>query len=675
MAKPPVPPKPAPEAREKAETLKRAWEKRIHAGEEAQKEWWEDGRGNKKFVRGSCWNDVMDQQLPNSQWSKTTANRMHALVNGYLATTVYRRPNVNAKPTKPGDDAMKRSIVDASWLNYCMRECRAEEHLHLATYDAIIYGAGFIEQGLDSKRGGTAYMNWASAEDIVCDPGSNTVMESCGWIARRITMNVRTARKLYNVPDLKADGESQHKPHSTGNASQHVGGGVDDERITLWRIWARGDEPEEDEVVEEEEDRVPVEADGMGQEREGADVREGADNGRDVAGDPNQSELEAYLSKHGNRRFILAMNHPVLLEDVPWPFICDEFPITIIRVHRVPGELLPYSPLRPVKELQKQINWALTFLITQMRRTSQIKYVANKSAFPSMSVEQIESMLTLDSEQVIIAQDALDRALVPIKFDGLSQPPLQMLELMQEQFDTISGFAEMFGGVENSRSASEAVIKQERAETLTDLMRQATEAAVNEILRHMLQMSWSATPVETVAKAVGPDLVKMGVDRITGQPIPVGVYWDTEMSPEAIRAETDVVLEPGSMRRVNRDQEMQDIFMMLDKSLGIGAQFPAMGMQPNPEAWLKFINSMLRRGYEAMGWVDGVQFLIPPEAVGLLPPEQGNQTMNIDQSTHLTEGDASYTAPSPTFHAPNPSLSLSYKQGDSKPQAATTGAA
>lgn len=645
MAKSPVPPKTTPEQQVKAESLKKAWEKRINGGLDAQKQWLEDGRDNKKFIRGSCWNDSMDQQLPNSQWSKTTANRMHALVNGYLATTVYRRPNVNAKPTKAGDEAMKRAIVDSAWLNYCMRECRAEEHLHLATYDAIVYGAGFIEQGLDSKAGGTAYMNWASAEDVVCDPHANTVMESCGWIARRITMNVRTARKLYKVPDLKADGEYKNKPNSTGNASEHVGAGTDDERITLWRIWARGDDPEDD-----------------GPESEGEEKEEGAE--AESGDDETQTELEKYLAKHGNRRFILAMNHDVLLEDVPWPFVCDEFPITIIRVHRVPGELLPYSPLRPVKELQKQINWALTFLITQMRRTSQRKYVVNKNAFPGASNEQIEKLTSLESEEVIIAQEALERAIQPVDFGTLSAAPLQMLELMQDQFDTISGFAEMFGCVENSRSASEAVIKQERAETLTDLMRQSTEAAVNEILRHMLQMSWSATPVETVAKAVGQDIVEMGVDRITGQPIPVAVYWDTEMTPEQIRAETDIVLEPGSMRRVNRDQEMQDIFMMLDKSLGIGAQFPRMGMQPNPEAWLKFINGMLRRGYEAMGWVDGVQFLIPPEAVGLMPQPEPAQTVNVDESTHYTEGNQAYTAPSPTYHAPNPSLSLSFKQGN-----------
>lgn len=664
--KPPVPPENDTHdaKREKQESLKRAWEKRIQSGREAMKEWENDGDSNLKFIKGSCWNDQMDQQLPNSTWSKTTANRMHALVNGYMAATVYRRPNVNAKPTKKGKDAMQRSIVDAAYLNYCMRECKAEEHMYLATHDAIVYGAGAIELRLDKERGGIARMEWVSIKDVVVDPHANTVMASCGWVARRFTMNIHTARRVFKNKELKPDAEAEAQHVSTGgNASQHVGGGLEDERITLWRIWARGDDPDAEdsggEGVEVQTGQKPVPA--------GGDKAQG--------GDKDEDEVTRYLRRSGNRRIILCMHHPVLLDDTGWPFILDhdEFPITLIRTHRVPGSLLPYSPLRPVKELQKQINWALTFLITQMRRTSQIKYVIDKSALGgATSEEAINKLTSLESEEVIVASGALERVIAPLKLEPLSQAPLMMLEMLQDQFDTISGFAEMFGGAENSRSATEASIKEERAQTLTDLMRQATEAAAQEILRHMLQISWSATPAETVAKIVGEDIVEMGMDQLTGQRIPVAIYWNENMTPEEIRAEVDVVLEPGSMRRVNRDQEVQDIINVLDRALGIGAQFPPMGLQPNPEAWLTFINSLLRRQYEAMGWVDGAQFLIPPEAVGLMPMEQPNQTMQIDQSTHMTEGNKTLheAAPTMTLHEASPSLSLSYKEGNKTPEKA-----
>ena len=668
MAKPPVPPKTKEETNAEQETVCKAWKKRVEDGTKNQKEWVEEGRSFKKFIKGSCWNDMMDQQLPDSQWSKTTANRMHALVNGYLATTVYRRPNVNAKPPKAGDEMLNRAIVDATYLNYCLRECKAEESMYLATYDAVVYGAGFCEQRLDKERGGIARMDWVSAEDIVVDPHSNTTISSCAWMARRFTMNIHTARRVFKNEHLKADAQAMNEgPNSVGKkeapASQHVGGGVEGERITLWRIWARGDDPSVDDAEKED--------DGEEHEPKGEETPE--------------SELQEYLKKSGNRRFILSMNHDTMLEDTPWPFVLDhdEFPITIFRIHRVPGELLPYSPLRPVKELQKQLNWALTFLITQMRRTSQVKYVVDKSAFPGIGNNEIEKLTSLESEEVIISQGPLDRAMQAMKLEPLSQAPLMMLGILQEQFDTVSGFAEMFGGVENSRSASEAVIKQERAETLTDLMRQATEAGATECMRHMLQMSWSATPIATVLNIVGDQKLAPVIDRTSGQPVPISEYWDEEMTPDQIRAEVDVVIEPGSMRRPNRDQEMQDIFMMLDKCIGIGAQFPAMGLQPNPESWLKFVNGMLRKGYESMGWVDGSQYLIPPEAVGLMPQPEGNQSLAIDQSTHLTEGNKTLheAAPTTTLHEASPSLSLSFKEGNampaskSKTQAAQSGVA
>ena len=641
-----------PEQAEK-EKICKAWHDRINAGIKQQEPWWESGRKRKKFIEGSQWNDTPDMQLPNGLWSKTTANRMHALVNGYMAATVYRRPNVNAKPPRDGKEEQKKAIVDQALLNYCLREGVYERHQRLSTHDAIVYGAGFRELRLDKERGGIAKAEWRSAEDVVVDPHANTVESSVGWYAIRFTMNVRTARRIYKNDSLKPDGQvAKDKPSSTGfkrNSSGHVGGGMEDERITLWRVWARGDDPADDEDKDDKKD----------------------DEKAEDVGDKNQSELEEYLRKHGNRRLVVCMHHNTVLEDVPWPFVLDHdaFPITVTRLHDVPGQFLPYSPLQPVEELQRQLNWAMTFLITQMRRTSQKKYVVNKEAFTGIGKEEIQKLLTLESEEIIEASGQLDRAIQPVDFGTLSAAPIQMFQLLEEQFDTISGYREMFGGMDGARSATEASIREERAQTLSDLMRQATESAANEDLRKMLQMMFSATPAATVVNIVGRDVMEVSQDQLTGQPIQVVAYWNEDMTPEQIRAEVDVVLEPGSMRRVNRDQEVTDLINVTDRVIGLIAQYPALGLQPNPQALLEWENSILRKLYESLGWVDGVHYLIKPEMVGLMPQPEGNQTLQIDQSTHMTEGNKTLheAAPTTTIHQPSPSLSLSFKEGNKQP--------
>lgn len=652
--------KPTAEDAERQKIAK-AWQKRIEAGIKAQEPWWQKGRELKKFIEGSQWNDAEDQHLPDSKWAKTTDNRMYALVNGYLATTVYRRPNVNAKPPRQSKEDMRKAQVDQLYLNYCLREGQYERHQRLSTYDAIVYGAGCREMRLDKERGGIAKAEWRSIEDVVVDPHANTVESSVGWVAIRFTMNVKTARRIYKAPTLQPDSKAKaQKDGPTYNSSHHVGGGLDEERVTLWRIWARGDDPGEKESEPDDGNVQKVEK-GEGKAEE---------NGSDGS-DQATSKLQDYLERHGNRKFVVCGHHPEPLEDSPWPFVLDvdSFPVTFVRLHEVPGQFLPFSPLQPVKELQRQLNWSTTFLITQMRRISQQKLIANMQFFPDKTgKEEIQKLTTLESDEIVLAQGPLDRAIARVDLGQLSAPPLQMMQMLEDKFDKISGYGEMFGGMEGARSATEASIREERAQTLSDLMRQATESAANEDLRKMLQISFSATPVETVANIVGAEIADFAVDQVTGQKIAVATYWNENMTPEQIRAEVDVVLEPGSMRRVNRDQEVTDCINLMDRALGFIGQFPPLGLQPNPQAILDYWNSLWKRALDSLGWVDGHNFVIQPEMVGLAPQPEGNQTLQIDQSTHLTEGNKTLheAAPTMTLHQPSPALSLSLKEGEPK---------
>lgn len=652
-------PMPAPSgpSKDDREMLKcSAWQKRIKKAEEVQRDWLETGRQIKQFIEGSQWNPEDDLGSPVNDWMRTTNNRLWPLFQGYLSNLIYQRPNVTARAVRSGDEALQRAKVNSMLMNYVLRESRYAEHTRLAVSDALIYGAGAKEQRVDPHRGDICVSRWVNIEDVLVDPSANTTIDSVAWVAKRFTMSLSKARRVFKgalkkgvelTADKSGDGK---KPSSTGKTSERVGTADEmDEVITLYRIYLRGDDPVLDDGDPDDPDNKTT--------LEPTSAK--------VEGSDEKSALQKHLEESGNKVITIAMGYPYILDERPWPFVLDhdEFPITFFRAHLYPGKFLPHSPFKPLLPLQKNLNWAMTFMITQMRTMSQTKFVVDQSMFQG-NEDEIEKLTSLDDREVIRTNGRFKDALERIDFGTLSSIPVQMYPFMEGAFDDISGFQELFGGMRGARSATEASIREERAQTNSALMLQAIESAMLEDCRHMLQIMFSVTPLEKVIDIVGEEEALVFEDPMTR--VPVASFWDPEMKPAMIRSEVDVLLEPGSTRRVNRDQEVNDRINLMDRKVNLLNAIQTMlatgivADQNGLAAILDFINKDLEDIAEKMGWSDSDRAKLPPEAFNLLPPPTNeSQTFQIKEGdVTFKEGDKSFED-SRTLDQPNPTLDLS----------------
>jgi hypothetical protein len=643
------------------------WKAELKRAHDVQKPWYSDGEEVKRFIEGSQWNPGDDIGGPNASYMKTTNNRLWPLFQGYLSNLIYQRPNVTAKAVRKGDEALQRAKVNSKVMNYVLRETHYETETRLAISDALIYGCGAKEQRINREKGDIATSEWVSIKDILVDPDANTNIRTVGWVAKKFTMRLTTARKLYAKAISKEIGpltassgmEEQEKPGSTGKPSEQKG--VAGDSITLYRIYLRGDDPVAEDTSEENEPNKST-------------LPEGDEK------DTHKSALQKHLEGSGNKVITIALGYPVILDERPWPYVLDndEFPITFYRVHLYPGKFLPHSPFKPLLPLQKSMNWATTFAITQMRTMSQIKFVVDKSQMSGVADEEIEKLVSLDDREVIITNGRMADAVQRVDFGTISQHPLQMLPLMQQQFDDISGFQELFGGMRGARSATEADIREQRAQTNSALMLQAVESSMNEDVRHMLQIMFSVTPLKKIEKIVGPEELYVFDDA--GEP--TASFWQIGMPVEDIRCEVDILLEPGSTRRVNRDQEVNDRINLLDRKTGLLkmlTEMMAAGLvkdQNGLASILNFINKDLEDIADKLGWTDADRAKLPPEAFNLVPPPTSeSQTFNVKHGdTTIKLGDNSYED-ARTMPGADPTLQLDLSQNPSTSTTTKSGGA
>lgn len=675
MAKRKKPPSkaPAPSLNKDDEAMLKCsmWKNRIKKGMDVEQPWFDTGDEIKRFIEGAQWNPAEDVGTPTDDWMRTTNNRLWPLFQGYLSNLIYQRPNVTAKPVRKGDDSIQRAKVNTLLMNYTLKESRYADETRLAVSDALIYGCGAKEQRVDGHRGDLCVSRWVNIKDIIVDPGADTTIQSVGWVARRFSMSLSKARRIYKKNlregvELSADRagqENSKKGGSTGKSSERVGGGETmDEMVTLYRIYLRGDDP----VLDDGDPSDPDNKTSL----PATDAK--------TEGSAEKSALQKHLEESGNKVITIAMGYPYILDERPWPFVLDhdEFPITFFRAHLYPGKFLPHSPFKPLLPLQKNLNWAMTFMITQMRTMSQVKFVVDQSQFQG-NEEEIEKLTSLDDREVIRTNGRFKDALERIDFGSLSAIPTQMYPFMEGAFDDISGFQELFGGMRGARSATEASIREERAQTNSALMLQAIEGSMLEDIRHMIQIMFSVTSLAKVASVVGEENVVKLPDPLTNTEM--ASYWNTAMTPEEIRAETDIELEPGSTRRVNREQEVNDRINILDRKVNmfnmIATGLAQQVINPNQlQPLLNWINHDLDAIGDKLGWSDGERPKLPPEVFMLPPEEQPNQsqTFNVTDQRTFKEGDLSIED-SRTLDQPNPTLDIDLSSNPSNSTTTKTG--
>ena len=569
---------------------------RIERAKEAQESWWKAGKALRAFMEGDQWAaDLSALMSPENGWIRKTVNKMKSLRTGIVAQVAFDSPKVVALPLRRTPEFIGKATVASTLLNHSIRESNVQLQQKKAALDALAFGAGFMHLCTDPERGGIPGLQWRSSEDVAVDPDAKTI-EDAKWVAYRRTVNVFHARKEFDEPSLVSD---QQTMKGKGVEVKGIAPAPEDETLELWEVYCR--------------------ADAIGF----ADADE--NNKKNAVKDGVSKDSPAmlrYVTEAGNRIFQISLTHNKILSDKPWPFILDHdlLPIWPVYLEESTHTILPESVLKPAMGLQRALNTVYSFIVTQAYTISKIKFSADKQV-----VQDEKVMKGLKSAEVgsILPVDGGMLGIQQINMGQLSIAMIQLLNQTDQFFNQITGYMEMFGGMEGARSATEAGIREERAQTNTSTMRQAFENGLKRLIRGMWQVAMSTMSAGKVADIVGRE--EMGyVNAQTGaiddddnlNTTPINWPYDNA-KPAEIRRENFVAYVINSTRKPNPRQEAQDLRGIMQDLMGLIGSYTQQGYRIAPTRMARKTNYVFSRILQAMGVIDFKQMEILPEDLSI----------------------------------------------------------
>lgn len=565
---------------------------RIERAKKSQADWWLNGKNMRAFMDGEQWEaDLKNVLTIENGWVLKTVNKMKALRTGLVSQIAFQEPKVVGLPLRRLPEFINKANVASTLINHSISESNFQVQQKKAALDSLSFGAGFVQFCTDPERGGIPGVTHRCAEDIVVDPDAKTI-EDAKWIARRFPANIFSARKEYDDESLRSDREQD--PDGNKLKEGEVAICPEDETVEIWEVWCRAD-------------AINF-----------MDAKEG--NARNATKDSISKRSPAFLkhvSESGNRVFHINLKHEKILSDKPWPFILDHdlLPIWPLYMEESTNSLLPGSVLQPAKSLQRAINTMMTFLTTQAYTSARIKFSMDKQSMADGNV-----MKGLKSAEVgtLLPTDGGSLGLQPVNMGQLNLAMVQMLKETDNFFNQITGYNEMFGGMQGARSAAEAVIREDRAQTNSSTMRQAFETGLKRVIRGMWQIAMSTMEAKDVAEIVGRE--EMGYvdesgavnDDDTLNKLPINWPYD-KATPAEIRRENFIEYVVNSTRRANPQQEAQDLRGVIQDLTGLVGLYTQQGYRINKVRLARKVNYVFGRVLQALGVADFKQMEVTPE--------------------------------------------------------------
>ncbi len=572
---------------------------RVDRGILKQTPLWEKGLRTRGFIKGDQWSaDLMKVLTIKNGWIRKIINKMKALETGLLSQIAFQLPRVVGLPLKRGPAAIGEANVDATLTNYALKESSFEVQQMKVAKDALHFGWGNVQMGTNKEKSGIMNILWRPAEDVVYDPDAKSI-EDAKWVARRENVNIHAARHRFKDNSLVSDQKRQAAktpatPAPPADAAKQIAPAPEDETIEIWEVWCRADALNFMDAEESSRNNIA----------------------KDSVGDKAPAFLK-YLSGNGNRVFHISLNHEGLLSDNRWPFVLDTniLPIIPVTLEIDTEGLLPNSPLESSKGLQKAINTTFTFLVTQAYVSARIKFVGDKAL---LNQDNVKKALVSPVVGELIGVEGGFLNLQQLKFGEVNSNMLQTFKLASDQFDQVTGFNDMFGGLQGSRSAAEATIREDRAQTNSSMMRAAFEGGLRRAIRALIQIARSTLTAKQVADFIGreemgyvnPDNGEVDDDDTKNTQ---ATYWEDDMKPEIIRRENRIELVLNSTRRVNPQREVADMRLLIQDLIGIVGTYTQQGYRLNKTRIARKINYVFSRLLQAMGIPDYKQVEVSPE--------------------------------------------------------------
>jgi hypothetical protein len=298
----------------------------------------------------------------------------------------------------------------------------------------------------------------------------------------------------------------------------------------------------------------------------------------------------------------------------PWPMSMLEF----LPSHDKPW---PRSPLEAGLPFQIFLDHLHSHLFSRIRATCRDIIVCS-----SALEDNLKSALQSGLDQAIAVVDGkpgddLARLIEVIQFPPVNTDLWTIGQLAERGFERATGMTPLLGGHEPAkqvRSAEEAARRDQRAGSRPDDYADGVEQWQSAVAAKEGQATRLLVPPPTwLFGEPEPELTPEGPGEYTG---PLSVQWQRHVntpSPAVACTEASYMVEAGSGKRKNKQQESQEIQQVTQTFLPATLDMAAAG---NVDPWNEMIE-MLDKHYETIS-LDGLKMAPPPPQEGPTPEEE-----------------------------------------------------
>lgn len=140
------------------------------------------------------------------------------------------------------------------------------------------------------------------------------------------------------------------------------------------------------------------------------------------------------------------LDEPVLVEEWPWPFLDqDQFPLYMLRIKKVAGELEGITLFELFESLFRHYNWAVTFNLMTAKREAQKKILMNENAIRDKTEQ--DKVLSGRHLELIKGTGNMEEALHVVDFGNGSDLVYKTAEFSKQVHDEQSGITDVQRGM------------------------------------------------------------------------------------------------------------------------------------------------------------------------------------------------------------------------------------
>ncbi|NJL70165.1 MAG: hypothetical protein HC888_00525 [Candidatus Competibacteraceae bacterium] len=507
---------------------------------------------------------------------------------------------------------MKRNVCSrllSGYLNYTPMELDLKTQSRMAITEAIIKGMGVLwteivsMPGTGQKMAGSFY---DSVDNLILDPDGETI-EECKWIARRCIHPIWEVEREYGLKPgtLKGNLESWNSKFESDPdhlRSYWRSQGLTNDMICYYKIYSK-----------------------MGMGSRMAPV-----NDSGTAGKPVMDAMESVLSRYGDYCFLAVamdtnfpLNLPVdvtanapdeeIYNRVQWPapYWADrKWPFQEIVFHRVPRCCWPMSHLKPGLGELKFLNWAYSFVAGKLRTTCR-----DFIAIAKQASDEIKAAIQSGGDLSMLEMDVVSGQRIQDLVQFLQHPPMQsdlwnVVQDIAASFERRVGLSDLLYGEEGStqtRSASEAEIKNRNSQTRPADMAECVEEAMSQVAKREAILTRTIITGQDVVTILGPQAAYL---------------WDQFVRTENLAEmfhQLDYTIEAGSTRKPNRERDAQNMNQAMQNLFQPLLNFAMQTADFGP------VNQLIKDWAETIDLnASAYKFAIPqPPPQQAAPPQQG----------------------------------------------------